>query len=259
MRYSLARVDRLGNRNSNQDRSQIIETPEGVLLVLADGMGGRPHGSDAAECIIAIAQHHYLHRSRPIMDIEGLFNAIIYDAHQQITLLTHRLSLQLMPGTTVVMVLIQNGRAYWAHMGDSRLYYYRDQQQLCRTIDHSLVERLYREGAITEKEKLTHPRRNQLTRCVGCFPRPLQLKMGQETELREGDTIWICTDGVWGGISDQQMNHIFNSTTDLGAATEKIANYAEHKTYPKSDNITAIALRITEISASDCSVPPSMR
>lgn len=243
MRYEIGQANRLGNRGNNQDRFCAIETGEGVLLVLGDGMGGRAGGDVAAQILVDCATDAYLQAKRPIANPDEFLAAVIKHAHLQIIAFGQRLDPPVIPGTTAVLCLIQNGDALWAHVGDSRLYIFQQGLPLYRTTDHSYVEQLYQNGEISRWEQEKHPKRNQITQCLGCRREVPKISISNTVMLKPNDVILLCSDGLWGPLEDTQMGTMLEEGNSLDEALNVIAEKAEQLSYPKSDNISAVALR----------------
>ncbi len=243
MEYLVAETNRLGNRRSNQDRFGAIETDEGVLLVLADGMGGQACGEVAAEFLVDSARQAYLNIERPVNDPYRLFHNIVMSAHESILRYGQAQIPPVTPGTTAVLCLVEGGKATWAHAGDSRLYVFQGGLPTYRTTDHSYVEELYQKGEISRFEQETHPMRNQITQCIGCQAKPPKLTFSHTIGLNEGDVVLLCSDGLWGALDDVQMGAELNSGA-LQQTIESLAEKAELNSYPSSDNISVVALRL---------------
>lgn len=243
MRYEIGQVNRLGNRSSNQDRFSAIETDEGVLLVLGDGMGGQACGEVAAQVLVDCARDAYLQAVRPIRNPKEFLGAVIKHAHLQIIAFGQRQEPPVTPGTTAVLCLIQDGDALWAHVGDSRLYIYQQGIPLYRTTDHSYVEQLYQKGEISRWEQETHPQRNQITQCLGCRRELPKVSVSNSVMLKPGDVVMLCSDGFWGPMDDSQMGTMLENGEPLEDALNEIAEKAERLSYPRSDNISVLGLR----------------
>ena len=243
MRYEIGQVNRLGNRSSNQDRFTSIETDEGVLLVLGDGMGGQAFGEVAAQTLVDCARDAYLQAVRPIEKPKEFLGAVIKHAHLLIIAFGQRQEPAVTPGTTAVLCLVQDGDATWAHVGDSRLYIYQQGLPLYRTTDHSYVEQLYQKGEISRWEQDTHPQRNQITQCLGCRRDLPKVSLSNTVMLKPDDVVLLCSDGLWGPLDDSQMGTILESGKQLEEALNEIAEKAEKLSYPRSDNISALAMR----------------
>ncbi len=245
MQYEIGEANHLGNRNSNQDRFAAVETDEGVLLVLADGMGGHAGGEIAAQTLVDLARDRYLNAPRPIAAPQaGQFLAtIIREAHDALLRLAGEQGMSNIPGTTAVLCLIQAGRMDWAHVGDSRLYLFRAGLPVFRTIDHSYVEQLYRQGMISRSEQDSHPRRNHITQCIGGLPQMPEVELGKGKNLLKGDVVLLCSDGLWSALDDAQLGAMLSGDA-LDDVVERMAMRAEQLSYPHSDNISVLALRL---------------
>lgn len=245
MIYELGQANRLGNRNNNQDRFQAIETDEGVLLVLGDGMGGQAHGDIAAQILVDVATKHYLDAPRPIKKPKPFLDKVLHSAHQAIVDFGEKQNPPVTPGTTGVLCLVQDSKAVWAHVGDSRLYLFQNGLPLYRTTDHSFVEMLYQKGEISRREQDSHPKRNQITQCLGGGlveePEPT---VSNIVTMREEDILLLCTDGLWGPMDDAVMGNLLCRPGNLDDIINAMAQEAEQLSYPYSDNVSVIALRL---------------
>jgi serine/threonine protein phosphatase PrpC len=243
MRYEIGQVNRLGNRSSNQDRFIAVESDEGVLLVLGDGMGGQACGEVAAQLLIDTALKHYHDAIRPIDRPKEFLNTVIQEAHRAIIDFGQRQEPPVTPGTTGVLCLVQDGQAFWAHVGDSRLYIFQGGLPIYRTTDHSYVEQLYQKGAISRWEQENHPKRNQITQCLGCRATPPEVSLSNAVTLRENDIVLLCSDGLWGPLDDAQMGALLRDDESLEELLNEMAERSERLSYPRSDNISGLALR----------------
>src|SRR5690606_29471881 len=103
------------------------------------------------------------------------------------------------------IALVQQGSAYWAHIGDSRVYHLRGGAMLVRTRDHSHVEMLLRQGKITESQLPTHPMRNFVECCLGGDPAIPEMTLSGRHVLQPDDVVLLCTDGIWAGLADSAL------------------------------------------------------
>lgn len=243
MKYEIGQVNRLGNRSSNQDRFSAVESDEGVLLVLGDGMGGQARGEVAAQLLIDTARKAYLESPRPIENPESFLEKVLVYAHKMINAFGRRQQPPITPGTTGVLCLIQDGQAIWAHVGDSRLYIFQQGISIYRTTDHSYVEHLLQKGAISRREQDSHPQRNEITQCLGCRTSSPEVTVSKTVKLKPGDIILLCSDGLWGPLDDAQMGTQLYDDTPLDDLLNVMAEKAERISYPRSDNISGLALR----------------
>jgi PPM family protein phosphatase len=146
------------------------------------------------------------------------------------------------PRTTIVCVLVQHGQAWIAHAGDSRGYLIRAGQLIARTRDHSKLQYLLDTGKIKPSEVTAdHPDRNRLINCLGSEVYPAVDHIGPFT-LMENDTVLLCSDGVWGTLSDTEVYKII-SHPDLAAALPKLVEKAWTAGGEYADDATAMAMR----------------
>jgi len=246
MQYEIGRVSLLGNRKSNQDRLGVAESHGGVVLILGDGLGGKPGGELAAETLVKSVQHELRHEIMPVEEPEALLKKLIIKAHYAVRSAGQKQTPPVEPGSTAVLCLIQNKKAWWAHVGDSRFYLFRDGLPLYRTQDDSYVEQLYQKGEISLDKLDGHPMRNYVTQCIGLMDTEPKVTVSKGVGLQAGDTLLLCSDGFWEPLDDAQIgaNLIENNVKD---AIGKLAGRAEQSSYPKSDNTTVLAMNITSM------------
>ncbi|MCW8824965.1 MAG: protein phosphatase 2C domain-containing protein [Gammaproteobacteria bacterium] len=251
MKFHIAQANRLGNRNTNQDRFEIIESDGSALMVLADGMGGRPYGEFASQLVVDIARHLYRETGGFIEDERDFLESVISNAHDSILELAEIENMERTPGTTVVLALLQDDHVCLAHVGDSRFYLLRNGEVLERTKDHSQVEELYRKGKITQRQVRNHPNLNQITRCVGCQDEIPEIEFSDPIPLDRGDIALLCSDGLWGSFEDEEIaEHMGVEELPLSELTQRLASMAEQSSYPNSDNVSVITLKIDALQRS---------
>lgn len=241
MKFAIAHGTRIGGRRINQDRVAHWSTAECLLMVVADGMGGHPHGEVAAEIAVRMLGAAFEHEARPtIPDPHGFLLRAIGAAHVAIVREGERRELSDTPRTVLVACVVQDGIVYWTHVGDSRLYVVRDGRILHRTRDHTVVQELIDSGRIREEAATTHPERNRLLQCLGGLqpPRPDQTS---RASLAKKDVVLLCSDGFWNPLTQRQLLHSL-MTRELAPAVEELAELAERRAGPSSDNVTVVAM-----------------
>jgi len=243
MKYEIGKTNRLGNRNINQDRFAIIERSDSVLLLLADGMGGYKGGEFAANTFILKMTEAFNTTSLPIKNINEFFTNAFQFSHLSIIEMGKQQTPAIQPRSTGVACIIQNGTATWAHVGDSRVYLFRKKMKLIQTIDHSAVEELIQNGELTEEKRLSHPKINQVTRCLGGRKKSVNVAIGDAITLQTDDYLLLCSDGLWGSLTTKQIiEKIYNKQTLINNLLV-MSESAENAAYPKSDNISAVAFK----------------
>ena len=171
------------------------------------------------------------------------------DAHGAILREAYRLGMPDGPRTFIVACLVQDGNAYWAHIGDCRLYLVRQGRIAVQTRDHTLVQQLVDSGSIQEEAACAHPERNRILQCLGGYmpPRPDPVA---KTRLARGDVLVLCSDGLWGSITQRQLLQSLGALP-LEEALAELAGLAERRAGPQCDNVSALALRWGEEEAAD--------
>jgi serine/threonine protein phosphatase PrpC len=244
LQIETADVSLIGHREENQDRVAIAAADQSVLLAVVDGMGGHAEGARAAETALATLLEAFWQTPHPVLDPLGFLHLSLGRAHEEVVKLGSGLGLETRPRATCAVCLVQDSAAYWAHVGDSRIYQLRQSQVLERTRDHSHVEVLLREGLITEAEVHGHPMRNYVECCLGGDAALPEMTITTRRRLRAGDVLLLCTDGLWANLKDQDFvrfaqtagKTLRDALTDLG--TRAVAASA-----PYSDNTSAAVLR----------------
>ncbi len=246
MQYVIGRSSRLGNRSTNQDRIGALERDNTVLLILGDGLGGKAGGEIASQILVDTVATAFSNAKLPITNPQKFMTTALHRAHFAVIKAGMDHVPPLTPGTTAVLCLIQNGSAWWSHVGDSRLYLFRGGVPIYRTKDHSFVEKLYQNGQITNDKRSSHPLKNYMTRCIGLSDNVPEVTVSNEVNLQPGDVIMCCSDGLWEPVDDMLMG-VKIMEGRLGDALDKLAEQAEEISYPSSDNISAVAIQIMSL------------
>jgi serine/threonine protein phosphatase PrpC len=244
LRIEYAELSLLGDREDNQDRVTISATEQAALLVVIDGMGGHSDGSRAADTALKSLLESFRQTSLPMFDPLGFLHMALSRAHDDVAKLGNGQTIDTRPRATTAVCLVQEGAAFWAHIGDSRVYHLRHGKVLERTRDHSHVELLLREGKITEEELPTHPMRNFVECCLGGDPAIPEMTVSGRNVLQPGDVLLLCTDGIWANLRDSDIAGFFREDNqELRAWLEALGRRAVQASTPFSDNSTAAVLR----------------
>lgn len=236
MKFSVFQVSRKGGRAKNEDRMGYCYTRESGLFVLADGMGGHPEGEVAAQLALQTISALYQKEARPtIKDTTEFLSLALLAAHHQIIRYASEKGMLDTPRTTVVAVILQGTGATWVHCGDSRLYVLRDGELLTRTRDHSYLEQ-QNAGII----KISTANRNILFTCLGSPAKPVFDIAGPVT-LQEGDKLMLCSDGLWGSLTDADITRHMAGKSVSDAVPEMV-EHALRVGGAHSDNVTVLAM-----------------
>ncbi|MBN1218673.1 MAG: serine/threonine-protein phosphatase [Anaerolineae bacterium] len=215
---------------------------KGYFFVLADGMGGHQKGEVASAVTIETTHQEYyasvdsLDRVNPADAIIKAMTAAIEKANDQVLHATEG------GGTTVVAATLYNSVLVVMNIGDSRAYLLRNNELNLISRDHSLVFRLREMGKITEEEALNHPRQNVLYQALGQGD-DLEIHVFTD-KLQLGDTIILCSDGLWGPVGDEAIKEILRSPVSPREATRQLVDMANAAGGP--DNITTIVIRVCD-------------
>ncbi len=244
MKIEYAKVSALGDRNDNQDRAAIIVADDAAMMLVFDGMGGHSDGARAAETGLQVVQDLFMAATLPIFDPQGFLYMALARAHDEVVSLGQDVAVDFRPRATCAICLIQEGGSFWAHIGDSRIYQVRNGSVLSRSRDHSHVEVLIQEGAITEEEAQTHPMRNFVECCLGGDAPVPDMSITGKKELQPGDVLLACSDGLWSGLRDDDMAQIgLVGDNNLAENLKQLSAQALTANAPHSDNTTGTALR----------------
>jgi serine/threonine protein phosphatase PrpC len=239
----------IGDRQEQQDRVIIRSHPKAkgsLLAVVADGMGGHTGGALAAEQVLHSAQNNFDTVGPSPDSVREMLQSAIIDAHDAIKLT--RYTSEQDPHSTACLLVMQPGRADWAHCGDSRIYHYRDGRRVSRSVDHSYVMDLVQRGFLTETQAETHPNKNILLSCLGDQELP-RVDFGRTAPLVAGDCFLLCTDGLWAYFMDSEIGRILKEFAPRQAA-EALINSARTRAQGHGDNCSLAIVRIKEAETS---------
>ena len=236
MKFSVFQVSRKGGREKNEDRMGYCYTRESGLFVLADGMGGHPEGEVAAQLALQTISALYQKEARPVLaDPAEFLSTALMAAHHQIIRYASGKGMLDTPRTTLVAAILQGAGATWVHCGDSRLYVVRDGELLMRTRDHSYLEQ--QNAGVVKFERVN---RNILFTCLGSPTKPVFDVTGPVV-LQQGDKLLLCSDGLWGSLSDDVIvRHLAGK--GVSDAVPDLVESALRVGGPHSDNVTVLAM-----------------
>ncbi|HTP72905.1 MAG TPA: PP2C family serine/threonine-protein phosphatase [Burkholderiaceae bacterium] len=237
MRFSVYQVSRKGGREKNEDRMGYCYTRDAGLFALADGMGGHPEGEVASQIALQTLAALFQRDAKPTLaePLRFLHEAIIAGHHQLLRYATEKALIDT-PRTTVVACLMQGNAAYWAHCGDSRLYFVRGDKLIARTRDHSyseLQETLSQVVPVGERFN-----RNVLFTCLGSPGKPVVDTAGPLL-LQPHDRVLLCSDGLWGSVSDAMITEHL-AARPISDAVPELVELALRTGGAKSDNVTVL-------------------
>lgn len=244
--YRLTAVTGLhrGDREYQQDQVKLLPHPrvDGCLMgLVADGMGGRTGGRKAANQVILTATQLFDGYDPASDDGISLLRQIAEEAHLVIQLTA--ITTEQEPHSTIAAFIIDpGGRCHWLHSGDSRLYHFRGNHLLHRTQDHSYVNQLVQQGELSEQQANIHPQSNILLSCLGATQAP-ELSSHTEPRLEIGDTLLVCSDGLWHYFSNDELASVLG-TLPPREASELLIRKARQRAGGGGDNLSLIIVRL---------------
>ncbi|MDP2639244.1 MAG: protein phosphatase 2C domain-containing protein [Betaproteobacteria bacterium] len=241
MQFSIYQESRRGARKSNQDRVAYCYSRDALLMLVADGMGGHLHGETAAQIALQFITEAFRREARPgLSDPRSFLRQAITGAHGAIIQNADDAGLPEAPRTTCVACVVQDNTACWAHAGDSRLYHIRDGRILAQTKDHSLVQQLIDRGRMRAEAIAAHPQRNRIFNCLGSA-RPPRVDLSEPVRLDAGDSLILCSDGLWSPLSAKIISGAVLKSGIMQAVPE-LLDEAERRAGRECDNLSAIAV-----------------
>jgi serine/threonine protein phosphatase PrpC len=233
-------------RENNEDRysywepANDLEFPiKGRLAIVADGMGGYEGGQEASR--IAVEAIEEVYANGAVGNPRGWLLEGFQAAHQRIQEYAEKYpDLQGMGTTCTAMALLEH-QLYYAHVGDSRLYLVRGASISRLTHDDSYVSRLVANGVLRAEEAETHPQRHILTAALGAGSNIAPDSPPQPLSLEAGDVLLLCTDGLWGLLTESEIQSAVVGKT-AAEICDTLVETAKRRGGP--DNITMQVLRI---------------
>ena len=224
----------VGRSRARNEDSYLVQEP---LYAIADGMGGH-RGGDVASSL-ALESLQPPGAEAPAEEFHRLVEQI-KDANRRVLERGEADRNLRGMGTTLTAILAADGKAHVAHVGDSRAYMLREGSLQQLTEDHTLVQRMIREGRLTEEEAHTHPQRSILTRALGVED---DLPIDELTlDLKPGDRLLLCSDGLTNMIGREAIQEILLTEDDPQRAADRLVEEANQA--GGDDNITVIVLDV---------------
>ncbi len=217
------------------------------LFIVADGMGGHAHGQEASKLAVHMLSDTVVPTLLRPVDSEETFSDLLKDGVHRANLALYQRNREQehMMGTTVTSALVVASTAYVANVGDSRTYLYRPTEGLTKvTRDHSVVARLVEDNVISSDEVYTHPKRNQIYRCLGEHA-SVEVDTFQ-VALQAEDVLVLCSDGMWEMVRDDEIQHIIETSS---AQPSQICNQLIQAAlaHGGADNVSVIVICIASV------------
>ena len=230
-------------RDVNEDSFYITDNSfsDIQLYILADGMGGCKAGDIASKLAISTAKSYIENNIKDTPKEKESLIQLVGSSAEYANMVVYEKSKENKDfegmGTTIEICLIYNNRAFIAHIGDSRIYRIRNGLIRQLTQDHSYVQTLVKQGTITKDEAEIHPKKNILTRALGCnaFVEPDMLVRG----FQKDDILVMCSDGLSNMVTQDDIFNIVTNNFEI--APKELVDLANKN--GGIDNITVITIK----------------
>jgi PPM family protein phosphatase len=216
-------------------------TEKGILLLVADGMGGAAAGETASALVISSAKAYSKEALSEVSPIELSYNCLLI-AQEACKMVIEKNPSFTGMGSVATNVFVKDEKAFISQVGDTRLYLYRNKSLEQITEDQNLVTELLKLGLISEEQAQYHPQRNAVTQAVGAGDELHPVESILELEI--GDKLLLCSDGLNGTISDIELQLILDSSQNLEDIVHNLIHTANAN--GGHDNITVILAEILE-------------
>ncbi len=234
-----------GQRADNQDNVLQFESPFGSIFLLADGMGGYQGGAIASKLAISKCEEVLLSLPESTPADAALTEAIRAANHAVFTESRQGDKSLRRMGSTIVALLVsetQDGLlAIGAHVGDSRLYFVRDNRLYRLTEDHTMIQQLIKNNTITEAQAEDHPQASVLTRTLG-HQEEIEVDLTSWMLLRPGDTFLLCSDGLSGYVDDETLRATLSQREASADISRTLLDLAFSR--GSDDNVSVMVARV---------------
>ena len=229
----------LGNRDEQEDSYATVVNSNGVLAVLADGMGGYASGKQASRIVVQTFVEEF--ETKEIDSSETFFQNTSLLCNKKILSVTKDQKI----GSTLAAVRIDKGYLSWVSIGDSAIILFREGELSNLNKKHifqSMLEEQYQSGKISKREVLNNPKKKRLTSYIG-YEGLREIEINKKAvKLLSGDKVILCSDGVYNSISEVEIEEILSMNLSPAKAAEKITQNIAAKGHHHQDNATIIVL-----------------
>lgn len=245
---NFAQITNAGGRQFNQDMLGSARQDDLACFVVSDGAGGHEGGEIASNVVVNAVIDKFLLESS--FGPHALRSYIDYAIAKIVQRKMEEDRLVNMSATVAAVLIDQKNRcALWAHMGDTRIYFFRQSRAQRVTKDHSLVQQFIDAGYCKPEQLRTHPQRSALFAAIGAEGdvRPAVTK--DMLEIQDGDVFLICTDGFWEWITEDEMEQTLALAMTVEDWLNTMSNIVERNGRAASrshDNYTAFAVWLSD-------------
>lgn len=227
-----------GDRKIQEDSFSTFETDNGVIAILADGMGGLERGKIASDTTVKMFIEEFT-KEYELYDVQKFLINSAYTANDKIVNIANGRKI----GTTLIAAIIRDKKLYWISVGDSRIYLFRKGELIKLNEEHTYereLNKLYEHGKISRNEIKEHPQREFLTSYIG-YEEFYELDYSKAPiQLSSGDKIILMSDGIYKSISEYEIKEILKKRHKPDKKCELITEKVEKKNITNQDNMTVV-------------------
>jgi len=242
MKFDAAGMSKVGGKKVNEDSYAIFSQPPWGCFVVADGLGGHGAGDVASQAAIGTIES--LFNNRPGISDELLLS-YINGAQDEVVRLQKSNPKYRAMRTTVILLISDGQQARWAHVGDSRLYFFRNGILTDYTLDQSVPQALVRAGEIRYEEIRFHEDRNRLLQALGSENPPRIELAAEAVALNRSDAFLLCSDGFWEWVLEDEMQQDLYQAGSSSKWLELMHQRLLRAAKPGNDNYSAVAVMIS--------------
>ena len=236
-------ISETGSRSYNEDSAVQKACGEREVFAVADGLGGCGAGDIASSAAVRTVVETF--EKQTSINSEELLEKVFYSAQDKVLSLQKTEKAHHEMASTLTVLLLEGGSAQWAHIGDTRLYMFRNGEVLYQTKDHSVPQMLVNMGEMEPEEIRYHPDRSRLLSVVGRQWNGKVFSVSPKVRIKKGDAFLLCSDGFWELIEEKQMCSKLLETSNAAHWVEKMKSVVLKNGRGKNmDNLTALAVRI---------------
>ena len=233
----------VGKRTVNEDSAyNYLKTNSEGFFVVCDGLGGHGKGEVASKLVVDAVVEKVKESG---IENENIIESSILNANNLLLQAQKEIKAESEMKTTIVCLRVFDGKAQWAHVGDTRLYMFKNKKTFTRTLDHSVPQVLVAAGEIKEKQIRFHEDRNRLIRVMGTQWDSPKFDISEIESVSNGDAFLLCTDGFWEYITEKEMLKCLKKSKSADEWMNKMSEIVlKNGSKSDMDNNTAICVII---------------
>jgi|BioPla2DNA2_1021312.scaffolds.fasta_scaffold02513_14 serine/threonine protein phosphatase PrpC len=233
----------IGKRLEQEDSFSSIATKNGVIALVADGMGGYENGRLASKIVVDIFINEF-EKFEKFAGVNNFFVSTLKLANRKVLDAAKGVRM----GTTLISVVIKDKKLHYLSVGDSAIILFRNHQLINLNEKHvfqTVLEQKYVSGEISEGQMLNNPMKKRITSYVGAEVLKYVDINEKPIQLRKGDKVILCTDGVTNSLSELELESVMLKKVDPFEMSEMIMAMIKKKNMVRQDNATVIILEVT--------------